>query len=828
MSQTVMEEKKITSVCYHCGIKTRRPIVHDDLQFCCLGCKNVFELLSKNNLCKYYDLNENPGNNIQEKLDNYAKFNFLEEEKIVMPLLEFDGDEIRKLTFYLPQIHCSSCLYLLENLHRINPDISSARLNFTKKELSVSYKKNQITAKQIAILLSKLGYEPYFSLSHVTNSKNKKNVLGEKRLYRLGIAAFSFSNIMLMSFPEYFDWGSDVNGLGKYFQWFSFVLTLPVISYSAQEFYSIAWGGLKKKYLTIDLPIVLALCITFGRSLYEIITGNGPGYFDSLTGIVFFMLLGRYLQDKTYENLSFSRDYASYFPLSAHVWRFGKENEIPISEIQIGDDLIIHNQEIIVTDGRLASGSAIIDYSFVTGESKPIVVEIGEWVYAGGRQLGSSIRVIAEKQVAQGYLVSLWNQSAKSKESPDDVLPKESNENVYIHSASQWFTVGLLIVAISASIYWSFKDPSQMWHVLTSVLIVACPCALLLSVTFTNGHILSVLARYGLYLRSATSLENWRKIDAVIFDKTGTLTDTKNPQIFYSGSTLTENQMEMIASVAKESIHPLARAVSKFLDRAQVPIQFVENVSGKGILGKCESIEIRLGSRSFVGLSDLLQVGVKGKIEEVINPLGSEIWVKIDNEIMGRFTVRSRYRKGLNRMLESLKKTVMLIVLSGDNSSEKSDLENFLPTLTTVHFDIKPHEKKEYIAQLQLFKKKVLMVGDGLNDVAALKQADFSIAVTENVGYFTPGSDAIILGESLKHLDRLWKLAKRAKTIIWWSFAISLVYNVVGLSFAISGKLNPLIAAILMPASSISIVVFTYIASNWGYWKKGDKNHTGR
>jgi Cu+-exporting ATPase len=532
------------------------------------------------------------------------------------------------------------------------------------------------------------------------------------------------------------------------------------------------------------------------------------------------MLLGRYLQDKTYENLSFSRDYSSYFPLSAHVWNAGKEQEVAISEIKISDEIIVHNQEIIVCDGILASGLAVIDYSFVTGESTPVTIHEGEWLYAGGRQLGTSIRLIAQKTVAQGYLVSLWNQSAKENESAKLEIPIQTDENQYIHIASQWFTLGLFLIAITAAFYWLYKDSSQILHVVTSILIVACPCALLLSVTFTNGHILSALARHGLYIRNATTLERWRNSDVVIFDKTGTLTDTTHPDIQYSGKDLSDEELDLVAAVSKESIHPIARSISKFLDRAQVPLENVENVNGQGVRAKSSNEQILLGNRSFVGLSENYSVGESGLIDSANLLGGSEIWVRINHKILGVFMVKSRYRQNLEGMINAVGKRATVSILSGDNSSEESQLLQLIPHKTPVKFEVKPHEKKDYIAQLQLMGKKVMMVGDGLNDVAAMQQANFSVAVTENVGFFTPGSDAIILGSSLNQLHRLWGLAIRAKRVIWWSFAISIVYNIVGLSFAVSGSLNPLIAAILMPVSSISIVIFTYVASNWGYWLK--------
>ncbi len=803
--------------CFHCGVKTKNPIQFANHSFCCNGCKNVYSILQQNDLCQYYDLNENPGNTIDTNEALKYKFNFLEDEKLLSELMSFKNDEISKLNFYLPQIHCSSCLYLLENLHQIHKGVVAAQLQFTQKELSVTFKHKEISAKDVAILLSNLGYEPYFSLGDLLNKKQVKPS-NNKRLYRLGVAGFAFSNIMLLSFPEYFDWGKDLDGLSIYFQWFNLILALPVVLYSAQEFYSLAWGGLKKRFLNIDLPIVLALFITFGRSLYEMFTHSGPGYFDSLTGIVFFMLLGRYLQDKTYESLSFSRDYTSYFPLSAHVWKEGKEKEVMLNDIQAGDELVIHDQEIIPTDGQLADGTAVIDYSFVTGEARPIQVKQGEWVYAGGRQLEGSIRVLAQKSVSQGYLVSLWNQSNENKEYD---VPVESDENHYIHIASQWFTVALFTIAIAGSIYWAIADATKIWHVLTSVLIVACPCALLLSVTFTNGHILSALARKGLFVKNAKSLERWRNVTVGVFDKTGTLTEMHRPEIEYVGKELTADHLDVIAAVSKQSIHPYARAISKFLDRPQVAIENVRNITGKGVSAIYDGMLINMGSRDFVGLSSL-EVSQFGALHATNTDLlvGGEVWIKWGSVVFGKFIVKSRYRNNLKPMFEKFRTKLSLAVISGDNDTEKAIIEKVLPSKVPVVFNVKPIEKQRYVQDLQVNGQKVMMVGDGLNDAGALNQADFSISITENVGLFSPGCDAIMLGDSLPKLFDYWRLAHRARKIIWWSFAISIAYNIVGLSFALSGQLNPLIAAILMPVSSITIVTFTYLTSNWGYWKK--------
>ena len=825
-----------THICYHCGTQTRRVIQFDYKDFCCDGCKSVYQLLSQNELCQYYELNNNPAANQALGFDvskgtHAHKFAFLDNQKIAERLYVYQSKTDNHIVFYLPQVHCSSCVFLLENIHKLSPGVSMGELNFSQKQLKVSFDPNLTSARKIAHFLTAIGYEPYFSLSDLGENEVKSNkISGESklRLVRLGVAGFCFGNIMLLSFPEYFQWGSaDLDGLKPYFLLLNLLLILPVMFFSAQEFYALAWGGLKKKYLTIDLPIVLAMLITFGRSLFEVYYHLGPGYFDSLSGIVFFMLLGRYLQDKTYQRIAFDRDYTSYFPLSAAVWKGGKTMNVPLSEIQKNDELIIHSQELIPVDSRLAHGTAQIDYSFVTGESSPVIVNIGEWLYAGGRQLSGSIRVIAEKSMAQGYLVSLWNKS--SQKSLD---AKSGIENDFVHRASQWFTMALFIIAISTGVYWKFTDPTKVWTALTSVLIVACPCALLLSVTFTHGHLLTLLAKNGLYVRGASALDQWRKVTVAVFDKTGTLTVSSKPNIEFEGRELDSHTWDGIAALATESVHPYARKVGDWLNRPKVPVDELKNVVGNGVSGKIDGVFYRLGSKNFVGLSENVSVGDKGLIttpeikDERVDSLkgGSEIWVAIEDVVVGRFVLSSAFRAGLQGMFHRLLKGgVRLNLLSGDTDSERLLLGNLMPPNTDFLFQQKPHQKQNFVKELKQKGVSVMMVGDGLNDAGALMEADFGIAVSDDLGYFSPGCDAIIMGSSLSTLDSLWRIVKRGKRVIWWSFFISILYNVVGLSFAVSGNLNPMIAAILMPASSITIVLYTWIATLFGGWREGLK-----
>src|SRR6185312_9008906 len=393
------------TLCHHCGIACGPGSPRlEDKQFCCEGCKMVYKLLSDHGLRGYYSYNKNPGLNRRSSVRE-DKFAFLDEEKTAATLLTFQSATESHIRFYLPQIHCSSCLYLLENLRRLDRGILSSRVDFAGRQAFVAFDPRLISLRKVADLLTTIGYEPCISLKDLAGGQP---LASREKLYRLGIAGFCFGNIMLLSFPEYLGLSAADTGFRTVFRWTALALSLPVIGYAAQPFFLSAWSAIRKRFLNIDAPIVFALLVTFLRSGYEVLTATGSGYFDSLAGIVFFMLAGRYLQDRTQRRLAFDRDYTAYFPVAVTVIQQGGPVSRTLPEIRNGDTLLIHSGELIPADGIITKGAAAIDYSFVTGESFPVPKETGEMVYAGGRQSDGAIEVLVIREVAQSYLTQLW------------------------------------------------------------------------------------------------------------------------------------------------------------------------------------------------------------------------------------------------------------------------------------------------------------------------------------------------------------------------------------------------------------------------------------
>lgn len=789
-----------TSNCFHCGldiVKTEQ-IIFDEKEFCCTGCKTVYEIFSLNDMTCYYDFEKSPG---ATPLDINGKYDFLDNENIVSKLLEFKESATAIVSLSIPHIHCSSCIWILENLQRLQKGINTSQVNFPQKKVRITYSPETVSLKDIVYLLSSIGYEPYISLE---NYETGKDNVDRSLTYKLGVAFFCFGNIMLLSFPEYFEvkeyWLDQYRG---FFRWLIFALSLPSFLYSASGYYVSAYKSIKSKMLNIDIPIALGIVVMFVRSTVDILMDYGSGFFDSLTGLIFFMLLGKMFQIKTYSFLSFERDFKSYFPIAiTKINSDTSEESVPVYDIQKGDRLLIRNQELIPVDGILMSEKAEIDYSFVTGEAIPITKQSGDKIFAGGKQIGKVIEMEVLHSVSQSYLTQLWSNDVFQK----NVEQKHKNITDRI---SRYFTPILLLIAFAGFGYWIFIDANTAFNVFTAVLIVACPCALALTAPFTTGNVLRILGKQKFYLKNALVIEQLAKVDTIVFDKTGTITTNKKSNISYEGKVLSEENLLIVKNVLRASNHPLSRMLYDFLpDGKKIKISDFEEITGKGIKAQVNGISILIGSDHFVGLYD----------EDDMQQ--TSVHIKINETYFGKYIFNNQYREGLASLFEKLSANYEIKVLSGDNEGELSTLEALLPKGTELIFNQKPEQKLEFIKGLQKDGKNVMMVGDGLNDAGALAQSNVGISISENVNVFSPACDAILDANEFQKLDYFLKLSKKAITTIKMSFTLSLLYNVVGLSFAVTGNLLPLVAAIIMPLSTITIVSFVTVMSNYYASKK--------
>ena len=789
-----MSSKKEDVLCYHCGDSCRdNEIVTDGKSFCCNGCKTVYEIFSENDLTCYYDLQSTPGLTPSEIS---GKYDFLANEDIAKKLLEFDDGKHQIISLYIPTMHCSSCIWVLENLNKLQPAVTASQVNFPKKTVRITFKTKETSLKELVLLLSSIGYEPYISLEDYTSGKKAIN---RQLIYKLGVAGFAFGNIMFLSFPEYFQ----VDGfwIEKYkyvFRWLMFAFSLPVVFYSGWDYFVSAFKGLRSKILNIDVPIALGISVLFIRSVSEIILDIGSGFFDSLTGLIFFLLIGKYFQQRTYSFLSFERDYKSYFPIAVtRITSDKKEETVQVYEIKQGDRLLIRNDELIPVDGVLINGNALIDYSFVTGEAVAVQKISGDKLFAGGKQQSGVIEIEALKSVEQSYLTQLWSNDAFQE---DKVQAFQS----LIDRISQRFTIVVLLIAFLSTAFWLYHDPSKALNVFTAVLIIACPCAIALASPFTLGNMLRIFGQQKFYLKNANVIERMANISTIIFDKTGTITSNKKAKISYEGKDLSKEESVLLYNILRASNHPLSRQLYDFLPEEKIiNFDIFEEITGKGIKAIFNEKKIKVGSASYINF--------EGKVDA----FQTSVYLQIEEEYIGRYVFQNTYRKGLDAVFESLGKFSKLAILSGDNEGEKNRLEKLLPKGTILLFQQNPQQKLDFVKQLQQDGDRVMMIGDGLNDAGALAQSDVGIVVSENINVFSPACDGILNATHFSEFPEYVSASKKSLKIIKWSFFFSFLYNITGLYFAISGNLMPVIAAILMPLSSISIVIFTTIATSY-------------
>ena len=782
--------------CFHCGndiVETER-VLFDNKKFCCNGCKTVYEIFSTNGLECYYDFEKMPGTTPSKVSD---KYNFLDNQDIVNKLLDFQEDSIHIIRLYIPQVHCSSCIWILENLNKLNEGISTSQVNFSQKKVTVNFNPLKTNLKEIVLLLSSIGYEPYISLE---NYDAKPKLIDRSLIFKIGVAFFGFGNIMLLSFPEYFN--VDDYWMQEYKDFFRYVIlliALPVFLYSATPYYKSAWNSIKLKTFNIDIPMALGIIVMFVRSVVDIFFQDGQGFLDSMCGLVFFMLSGKLIQQTTFNFLSFERDYKSYFPIA--VTKLVDEKEVPIQvyEIEKQNKLLIRNQELIPVDSILISEHAYIDYSFVSGEAIPVEKKSGDKIFAGGKQMGEAIVIESINTVSQSYLTQLWS---------NDVFQKKSEFKFrsITDRASQLFTPALLFIAFAGLFYWGFINWNSAFNVFTAVLIVACPCALALTAPYTWGNVIRIMGNKKFYLKNTIVIEQLSNVNAIVFDKTGTITSNDSNSIKYIGNDLSKEEITAIRNIVRGSNHPLSRRLYNFLPEGKIdkPTMF-EEIAGAGIVGFINDKTFKIGSTKLVGLT-----------EEQISIKETRVYIQINEMNKGYFVFENQYREGLGDLFKSLiANKYKLFVLSGDNDGERKNLERMLPEGVSLVFNQKPEQKLEFIKNLQDQGLNVMMVGDGLNDAGALAQSNVGVSISENVNVFTPASDAILDASNFSKILYFLNYAKNAMKTIKMSYGLALTYNVVGISFALTNNLSPLVAAIIMPLSTATIIGFVTLMTHF-------------
>ncbi len=783
--------------CRHCGNKNgAAAVTTGEDTFCCQGCATVHDLLNARGLGDYYELETEGAIPIPQTVSRES-LQFLDTPALRDQLLDFSDGQQASVRFHIPNLHCAACVWLLEHLYEIDERVGETRVNLLTKQVTIRFHETELPFSELVYLLHTLGYPP--NLNRGQTEETTTRPIHRARLLKVGIAGFAFGNIMLLSVPHYLGLVTPQQAmLSPVLRLLPLLISLPVLTYCASDYWRAAWMSWKQRRMRVEVPIALGLVALAVESTVISFTQTGPGYWDSLAGLVFFLLCGQWFKERSLDHLSFTQDYRQFFPLSVRRRERGHVTTVPLSELAVGDHVEVRYHELIPADAQLVSAAAQIDYSFVTGESDPVAATKGTGLFAGGRNVGATIELQIQKPVSESYLTSLWNHHGDDHE-VGTKIPALTDQ------VSRVFTPVVLLIATLSALFWAGTSLTAAVHQFAAVLIIACPCALALAAPFACGTAILQLGRRAIHLKNSLVIERLAQISTVVFDKTGTLTSTRQQRSTYQGTPLSFDESNAVATLAQQSPHPYSQQIAASLSTADtdLAVETFAEQAGAGVRGQVQGRTIVYGSLAWLDTH-----GISG-LPPAPNPQASLVALAINGQFRGYFVLSADYRSALPTMISELGQRFQLLVASGDTPRDESRLRGLFGKNAQFNFQQSPYDKQHLIAERQEQNEHVLFIGDGLNDAGALRTADVGLAVLEDQSQFTPASDGILPANALGQLPQVLRFARGTVTVIWLSFAAAFAYNAIGITLAATGQLSPLAAAILMPISSLTITLLS-------------------
>jgi len=679
----------------------------------------------------------------------------------------------------LPTIHCAGCMSRVERALEAAPGVRSARVNLTLKRAAVEAD-DKVTAEDLVQVLEQAGYEAH-ELDPGVLTVTDADTGARDLLMRLAVAGFAMMNVMLLSVAV---WSGAEGATRDLMHWISAAIVLPAIVFTGKPFYVNAWSALRAGHLNMDVPISLAIILAVGTSLYETMLSGEYAYFDAAISLTFFLLAGRYLDYRTRATArSAAQELAALEVPRAVRLRDGAEETVSVSDLAPGDVVLVRPGGRIPVDGQVVLGKSEIDRALMTGESLPAFAGPGSAVSAGEVNLTGPLQV---EVTAAGKDTSLHRIA-------DLVAIAESGRSRYTSLADQaakLYAPGVHILAAVAAVGWYLYtwDLRVALNIAAAVLIITCPCALGLAVPAVTTAASGRLYRKGMLIKDSTAMERLAEVDTVVFDKTGTLTLGAPQPVGLD--LLSKDEAQVALGLAQGSSHPLAQALVAELTGSAAPLTDLREVPGYGVEARWNGRPVRLGRAAWVGAGALdvtatfLQIG--------------------DDEPVA-LTFTDSLRPGATEALRGLKANgLRVLLISGDTGGAVRRFADEIG-VDEVMAEALPEEKAARITELSDAGAKVLMVGDGLNDTAALAAAHVSISPASALDAARVASDMVLLGQDLSPIAEAFDVAVKARARIRENFTIATVYNVVAVPIAIAGFATPLAAALAMSASSITV-----------------------
>lgn len=780
---------KITDPCDHCGeqiIQEYKTETNGKVcRFCCLGCQSVFEILNANGLTDYYNLKKSADEKLRPQYSE-ERFNYLDDPEF---LKKYVGKEenVFFFKFFIEGVHCVACLWILEKLPVLCQGVVKSKLNMSTSILEVTYEGDQ-KLSDIARKIAILGYVPHPVMSNLDVQKLAKKE-DQKDLIRIGVAFACAGNIMLYSLAIY----AGADGIFRdYFNLFAFICSLPVVFFSATPFYQSALGAIKVKNSSIDIPIVLALVIGMLLGVYSFLNNADYFYFDTLSTLVFLLLSSRYILKKVQKRTLGATDLSSFFATqyAKKMTPSKEEIEVLTKFLNVGDIVVIDANESIPIDGVIVEGSTHINNSLLTGEVRPEKKREGDIIYMGAKNLDQKIRVKVKAKVEETRLGKMLTEI-------ENGWYQESQIALITDKIAKRFINFIFVLSVFFLAYFSWNDGLEVAFTRTlSLLIITCPCALALTTPLALILGLSNMAKRGVVVKNENVIEKLTKADKIFLDKTGTL--TYGNFVVVQLNELKTGFINHLYALERKSKHPIAVSILKDLMKRyshfeEIVFDEIFEVPGKGVDGKIAE--------------DYFEIKRINK-----NSINTIVGLFKNDEIVIELELADSLRVGVKESVLGLKKIgIIPYILTGDTYDHARDVAQKL-NLDDQHIfaQKQPEEKRNIIEK----NDKAIMVGDGVNDAVALKSAFVGIAVQGSVEISLRAADVYLSKSGVSHILGLIKASRYVMKIIYRNLSFSFVYNIVGVMLAFNGQVSPLVAAILMPLSSITVVISTVVSTN--------------
>ena len=785
--------------CYHCGLPVpdfldlQVEILGEQRPMCCMGCQAVARAIVENNLEDFYrhrtESTATPEALVPEAL---RELELYDNEKLQESFVHEQGGSLREASLILEGIVCAACVWLNERHVSALDGVKGFYVNYSTHRAQLTWDDSVVHLSDVLKAISEIGYHAHpFDPGRQAELHRKER---GQALRRIGLAGVGMMQVMIMAVAMYLagDEGMDP-GIRNLMRWASLIITVPVVLYSAQVFFVSAWRDLKRRRLGMDVPVSLAIGAAFLASVWATVRGGGEVYYDSVTMFTFFLLVGRFMElTARHKAGRVAEELIKLMPATANIKLPDGIEPIPVTELQVGSEVLIRPGEVIPADGRLIEGQGSVDESLVTGESLPIDKRIGDMLIGGTLNTASPLTICVEKLGQETVLSGISRLLERAHEEKPRVA-------LLANQVAAWFVGALLLIAALVFAYWYRQAPDDAFWITLSVLVVTCPCALSLATPVALTAATGALTRLGVLTTRGHALETLANATDIVFDKTGTLTKGQLQLVdIHSLSDMDADTLhETAASLEAHSEHPIAQAVREGQKAGLAEV--IESETGRGVLGRINGKLYRLGSLLWVnewhpGFSDT-------RIS------GTRIYLADQDKVLGRLELNDEQRPEAEFALIHCKDLgIQTHLLSGDNEAAVEKIANALNIKHRLARQL-PDDKLAYAKDLQQQGRIVAMIGDGINDAPVLAGAQVSIAMGGGAQLAQASADMVLLSDNLERLPQSITHARKTLRIIRQNLAWAIGYNLVALPLAAAGYIAPWMAAIGMSASSLIVVL---------------------